>query len=130
MSWNGDDRNWNFKISSTSKEWIELFAQVVRRYFDKALPPKRLNITTVNSDTNFPYFEMEFSFGYSFDELFRGEFNSVLPEKLMVINQLKPYYTVQILMVIERSQFNQYSYQYKTDTFYVVAPAVSSNEQN
>ena len=122
MAWNGDERKFNYKIKSTSKELIELFAQVVRKDFDDAVPKKRLKIETVNRERAVPYFEMKFSYGYHFHELFDRQFNEALPEEMMLVKALEPFYTIQIQMVIERSNFNQYSSNYNTDIFYVVTP--------
>lgn len=121
MAWNGDSRDFEFTVEAVDKSLIERFANIIRRHFSKAIPPKRIKIEEYEA-LGSKFYQWEFKFGYQFSEVLEGDELQNEFEEYVALEDLYPGISVEIVMRIVRTNYNEYAGHDSQRVFYLVLP--------
>lgn len=109
MGWDGDSRNYHFCVKATRRQYLEEMVSVIQ---SKSKEKLQLDIVEQNLTKSIKYYEFNFSDDELelLDVLDPIRLKKIYPE-FVFIDNLLPFYTVRIEMVIVTSNFNEYTHK-------------------
>lgn len=124
MGWNGDSRSYDFRVKATQKEFIQILSELVGGQFPDAMPAfEDMKLEVVPLSKEIEYYQYDFSYGYHLSDVLDTKLLQTVFPGLAVLQELQPFHSIKIEMIIERSNANEYTHHTQVDFIYICSPS-------